>query len=509
MDMPTAPKLYAPDEVSGGSPYIFISRSRRDPAAVQEVLRILRTNHYRFWYDERPRSSVEWSDILRSRIEQCTQFMVLITPSAVTSKQVRKEVAMAAELGKDVLAVYLSETPLTRSLHSLLGGARSVRRSRCADDREFERELCRNAAVRAFYGETPEAPAQTSEFRQAYELLEPIGEGGVSRVYTARQKRTGNLVAVKYCGRGLYWLNARGVESFRREKRILSELQKFACPCVPALLDWFEEEDGVYLVETLMPGKTLRYPARRTEAEVVDIAKKTLRILRELHRRCILYGDVKPANLLTDGQGGIFLVDFNSAVRLDLEDRFRGQTYAFAPPEQADCSGPPGFTADIYALGRTMEYLLAPTEFERSWRERRDRSAPVRAWRSDVSPELENVIVRMTDPSPAARYQSADEVLEALKNYRQTDALESLRLRQESRRRLRRWTEEIKREDEARTAAIRRLTGPTVRSTDDTVFNTDETYFTSGAPVRLTDDTIPPCLIALYIQKLCSQKQTT
>ena len=107
-------KLIEPDEVSD-LPYIFVSYSRRDMQLVQEVLRILRKNRFRFWYDQGMKSGVEWAEELGNKIDGCDQFLVLISPNAIESKFVRKEVRMAVDRDKNMFVVYhISAMPCIR-----------------------------------------------------------------------------------------------------------------------------------------------------------------------------------------------------------------------------------------------------------------------------------------------------------------------------------------------------------------------------------------------------------
>ena len=499
-------RLIEPDDVSDGKPYIYVSYSRRDRVEAQAFLHILRRNRYRFWYDRRTNSDAAPAEYPEEKIRGCAQFMTLITPSSVLSRHVRKEIGTASDGNRNVLVVYLAETLLTGSLNTLLNSFPAIHRSRYTEGESFERAVCEYADKSALYARSPAAPAPESDFRRNYELQNELGHGGVGRVLLARQLRTGNPVAVKCAKDDGSVMCAVERQSFRNEMRILSALQLCGCPFVPALLDWYEEEDGVYLVETLMPGDPLQTSQPLPEKEVIGIAKKVLRILTVLHRNNVLYGDMKPMNLLADENGDVYLVDFNSSFFLDRGPRRGNYTHGYASPEQLSGNGFPGFASDIYSLGRTMEYLLSPEDFARYRSEYYLRRVPVRHYRSDVSPALEAILAKMTDPVPDRRYRSAGELLEALERCGREDPLTKLRLRLASGRRLRAYRSEAEPDEEKRPAAIRRLRSSSDRTTlgDDTVLlngetalRTDGTFTTAagtatafgGTAYRAPDDT--------------------
>ena len=134
-----------------------------------------------------------------------------------------------------------------------------------------------------------------------------------------------------------------------------------------------------------------------------------------LHRNHIIYRDIKPSNLIQDKFGEIYLIDFNTAIRVDEnshETETLLGTVGFAPPEQYNGKVPTNFSSDIYALGRTMEYLLCPEHFDKNGK------VPIRYYRRDVSVELEAIIEKMTNSTQSLRYQNAEQLLQVFENYR-------------------------------------------------------------------------------------------
>ncbi len=411
-------KLIEPDEVSD-LPYIFVSYSRRDMQLVQEVLRILRKNRFRFWYDQGMKSGVEWAEELGNKIDGCDQFLVLISPNAIESKFVRKEVRMAVDRDKNMFVVYLEETQLNNALNLLLGDIHAIHRSYYRNDIDFESELFKSASKNTMYqsddllsANDTSGKAKTA-FLENYDLFHKIGAGGTSQVYAAKHKRTGNIVAVK-CGTIDDLSHDFFVRfSFYTEKRALFEMNKISCPNIPSLLDWYEDDSKIFLVESMIFGKTLWKSGTHSEQDTVKIAKEVLRILKYLHKNNILHRDIKPSNLIRDDYGKIHLVDFNIAFwKGDKTNDAMLGTRGYAAPEAYSGNKWLSYSSDLYSLGRTMEYLLIPDFFDK------DRRFPVRYFRKEISVELEAFIDKMTAPDPKDRFQTASEALKGLANYK-------------------------------------------------------------------------------------------
>lgn len=416
-------KKIKPDEVEG-KPYIFISYSRKDDETVQEILQILRKNHIRFWYDLGLKSGEEWAEELGERIDKCEQFMVLMSPNSVESKYVRKEIGMAVDCKTDgsINVLYLEQTTLTSGLKLFLNNVQAIHKEQYSNIEELEKVICESVPSNVFIQEnagdvTLSADGARVELEQHFEIMKTIGKGGFYNVFLARHRRTGNYAAIKY---GRIDNTFRGkviLDSFVNERDVLSKLFNASCPYVPMLLDCFADGESVYLAENYVEGFSLERKQEYSEEKVVQIAKKVLTILKYLHGNNIIYRDLKPGNIIEKENGDIYLIDFNTARVFEKveEPEIALGTVGFAPPEQfvKDGSCHTTFASDIYALGRTMVCLLCQDKFERK------QDAPIRYYRQDVSAELEKIIDKMTEKEQNKRYQSAQEVLEALENYKQ------------------------------------------------------------------------------------------
>ena len=420
-----------PDKIDG-VPFLFISYSHKDTQDLDPILHLLRRNQFRFWYDLGLLSGVEWADELERNISNCSQFLVCITPESVASSFVRKEISLALSLHKKILVVYLSDTVLSHGLGLLLGDIQAIYRNSFQDFSAFEKALCDALAKETMYGETQDIISITlsnvrtsqltarNQLDKTYTLCSQLGEGGISKIYLAQHRRTEAFVAVKYAAINNSYQASFIKDCFQREKEALKQLNRAGCACIPTLLDFFEDNSSVFLVETLLPGKPLNDGEARSEDEVVSIAKKVLHILRQIHQENILYLDMKPRNLMADSYGNVFLLDFNTSVDIYDAAQHPGTrlgTIGYSAPEQYNNAHSCEFSSDIYSLGRTMENLLAADKFSIT------ENAPIRYYRPDVSVELEDVLEKMTEHEPYKRYATAKAALTALEHYKNTDFL--------------------------------------------------------------------------------------
>lgn len=431
-------KLIEPDDISD-EPFIFVSYSRQDMSTVQVILEILRNNYFRFWYDKGIKSGTEWAEELGDKIDRCDQFLVLISPNSVKSKYVRKEIAMAISNEKNILVLYLEETTLSRGLELLIGDIQSIHKQYFGNDSDFAQAICKAASNNTLYQSTDVfcelddklGGIAENELLRSYRILSQIGAGGLARVFLAEHRRTGALVAVK-CGTISKSYGGTVIKDcFKTEKKILATMMRNMCPYTPVILDWFEDDSRIFIVESLINGTSLKSRVSYSEEEVVSIAKKVLNILRYLHNNNIIYRDIKPGNLIADKYGEIYLIDFNSAVIIEEGVSETGVllgTVGFAPPEQFNTDSLIDPSLDIYALGRTMEYLLCPEQFDKNAR------ISIRYYRRDISVELESILEKMMASSQSDRYQSAEELLREFEKYNCTNLLKKFLLLIKSRK---------------------------------------------------------------------------
>src|SRR5579862_2038287 len=137
-----------------------------------------------------------------------------------------------------------------------------------------------------------------------YEILAPIGKGGMGEVYRARDTKLGREVAVKVLPTAL----ARDPERlarFEREARVLASLNH---PNIAQIYGVEESADSKALVMELVPGQTLKGPLPLEEA--LRIAGQIAEALEAAHEKGITHRDLKPANVMITPEGVVKVLDF-------------------------------------------------------------------------------------------------------------------------------------------------------------------------------------------------------
>jgi tRNA A-37 threonylcarbamoyl transferase component Bud32 len=195
-----------------------------------------------------------------------------------------------------------------------------------------------------------------------YRVVSELGQGGMGAVYEAIDLASNRHVAIKQTLP--FDRNLR--EASISEASLLATLDY---PQIPHLLDHFEEETGTFTVMQFVSGPTLgQLLASRqlpfTPNQVKLWAKDLLHIIAYLHNQtpAVIHQDIKPSNLKLLPDGGVFLLDFGLAKKVDgsdneLSDALIAYTPNYAPPEQI-IGNETGPYSDIYALGATLYHLL-------------------------------------------------------------------------------------------------------------------------------------------------------
>ncbi len=260
-----------------------------------------------------------------------------------------------------------------------------------------------------------------------YELLEVIGAGGMSIVYKALCHRLNRYVAVKIL-RDDSPVDSDVRRQFRSESQAVAMLSH---PNIVAVYDVSHSEDVEYIVMELIEGITLKdYMKKRgvlNWKEVLHFSTQILKALGHAHSKGIVHRDIKPHNIMILEDGTIKVADFGIACLLDDGEDHSGETIGsvhYASPEQAR-GGAADARSDIYSVGVVMyEMLTGSLPYEGENAEKialQHLSAvprPPRELNPDVPEELEAITLKAMNANIEARYQSADEMLEALEAYR-------------------------------------------------------------------------------------------
>ena len=256
-----------------------------------------------------------------------------------------------------------------------------------------------------------------------YEIVRRIGGGGMGAVYLAKDRNLGDAPrAVKEMVESHLdpTQHEKAIGDFKRESLLLTSLEH---PSIPTIYDYFYDEalGRFYLVMKYISGGDLASRMRAAaagkldEKTVTDWGMQVADVLDYLHSRPkpIIYRDLKPANLMIDGNSGrVMLIDFGIARWVSQQEKgvTAVGTMGYAPPELF--SGRVQPASDVYSLGATMFHLLTGADpqdnpllifdFSKNPRPRQINPA--------ISSEFEQILMRTVEYKPEDRFRTAGEL---------------------------------------------------------------------------------------------------
>ena len=197
---------------------------------------------------------------------------------------------------------------------------------------------------------------------ERYEIEELVGHGGMSSVYKAKDSLLERHVALKILHEQ-YSADEEFVERFKREARSVAQLQH---PNIVTVIDRGEEDGRQYIVFEYIDGENLKElvvrKGRLDVREALEIAVEIAGGLAFAHDHGLVHRDVKPQNVLLNGDGRAKVTDFGIARSVDVEHSVTQTgtvlgTSTYIAPEQA--SGQPvDAQTDVYALGVVLYEML-------------------------------------------------------------------------------------------------------------------------------------------------------
>ena len=264
----------------------------------------------------------------------------------------------------------------------------------------------------------------------AWLLFEPIGAGGMASVYRAMDTKGGPDVAVKLLRMDRDPGPAERAE-FAHEAEVGETLDH---PNMVKIHRHGVDQGTPYMVMELVLGQRLdqrlQQRTRLAEAEALEITRQVAEGLTALHRKNMIHGDVKPKNVLITAEGVAKLFDFGLARPTNTEEAHHARpatgeivgTPYYLPPERT-AHQPEDRRADQYSLGATLFHLLAGrppieegTAGEVALKQARQPLLGIRAYARDISAATADLVSRMLKKDPAQRYQTDQELLEAIRD---------------------------------------------------------------------------------------------
>ncbi len=251
---------------------------------------------------------------------------------------------------------------------------------------------------------------------RGYELIRLIGEGGTAQVYHVKEDAGGTEYACKVSGH-LKWLSPES-----------EMLQSLCHPLFPKWRDYWEDGGKSYLVMEFIAGNSLEEHLKRrgsfSQSETVRIALELADGLGYLHERipAIIYRDLKPSNVIIQSDGRARLLDLGAA---SVPEGWQAGTCGYASPEQqlslngqrdtafGDRWGTLKPSSDVYSLGIMMHYMLSG----RNPLHHREMVRPVRQYKPDILPGLDNIIWKCINADPKERIPDMRELTRELSAY--------------------------------------------------------------------------------------------
>ena len=255
-----------------------------------------------------------------------------------------------------------------------------------------------------------------------YEVLEELGEGGMGRVFKARDVRLDRLVAIKEIRPELR-TNQKIVRRFLQEARASARLQH---PNIVMIYDAAGSQ-GEYLVLEYVEGRSLRYMLDEHERLEVDeglrIVSHVCAGLEHAHGHGIIHRDIKPSNIMLASDGTAKILDFGlgkirkSSFMVSQQGELMG-TLAYMPPEQHMSATDVDERADIFAVGVVAYEMftgrLPFTGSDLYLSKTKTRPERPSSFYSEISPALEDVILRCMAVEKEERYANAADLQKAL-----------------------------------------------------------------------------------------------
>ena len=268
------------------------------------------------------------------------------------------------------------------------------------------------------------SPATLAALSQRYDILAEAGHGSMGNVYKARDRETGEVVALKLLKPEIA-SDQTMMERFKNELLFARKItHKNVCR-----VHEFNRIGGIaYTSMEFVEGESLRSVLNRfgglPPRKAIDLVGQMCSGLKEAHAQGIVHRDLKPENVMIDAQGNVKIMDFGIARSMEVVTRLTGSmvgTPAYMAPEQVG-GKPVDYRTDIYSLGLIMyEVFTGAQAFQAdnavavALKQMREAPVPPHEIEPAVPVGIERAILKCLEKEPSKRFQSIGELESALR----------------------------------------------------------------------------------------------
>ena len=308
---------------------------------------------------------------------------------------------------------------------------------KCKTDNPGESVFCAKCGTQISATEEKPLPTQTIEapreelttgstFAGRYQIIEEIGKGGMGKVYKAQDKKIKETVALKLIKPEIA-SDKKTIERFGNEMKFA---RKVSHRNVCRMYDLGEEKGSHFITMEYVPGEDLRSSIRRFGqlpiGKSISITKQICEGLAEAHRLGVIHRDLKSNNIMIDKEGNVRIMDFGIARSLEAKG-ITGPGVMIGTPEYMSPEQVEGKEvdqrSDIYSLGVILYEMVTgrvpfegDTPFTIGMKHKGEMPKNPKELNTQISDDLNRLILRCLEKEREKRYQSADEVRSELTN---------------------------------------------------------------------------------------------
>ncbi len=361
----------------GTQDYVFVSYSHADARLVYPELERLKRLGYNVWYDEGVSPGSRWSDELALRIQNCSLFLVLVTPGVAKSVHCQDELNYVLEAERPVLAMHIAETELPPGIKLRLGARQAIFAYKLSSQ-EIDRKLGEVFSTIGIACDRESASSNTAVLDLKpgdnvgnFHLLEVLGEGGMGTVFLAEQREpVARRVALKVIKLGMDTKEV--LARFEAERQALSLL---AHNNIATVYESGATSTGrPYFVMEYVAGKSITEycdDKKLSFKQRIKLLKQACRGVLHAHQKGIIHRDLKSSNLIVTESAGepiVKIIDFGIAKSMQgslsnvtlytkIGDAVGSPGYA-SPEQMSGNMGDIDTRTDVYSLGIVLYELL-------------------------------------------------------------------------------------------------------------------------------------------------------